>query len=361
VTDANLEELPQLDIESVEVIQIELPMRKAHIAAGHSMSGKRKLVYLKLHTDLGIGWGECAALDSVGYSPESSDGEFDFLARSVRQMIAGSAIHWRGHSGARCAFEMAQLDASLRSKAMSLADYLGFRRNSIAAVGVVGLGNDSATFDAVEELLDLGYQHVKLKITSVDDFARIAKIKRRWPDLKLRGDANGSLGVEVFDSVADIDAIGLELLEQPFSTDDDATTAQLADQLHTPVALDESLYGRNSSEIGHQGSVCDVFALKPASIGGVTEAWRAARLGQLSYVGGMVDGPLGRAANLALAASLPTDIGSEIAPDGRWFDSCIVRGAVKMTNGLIDVPIAAGVGEVNEAEVLSLSCRAERS
>ncbi len=120
-------------IERVEVRLLSLPMREA-FGAAHGTVQRREVTVLRVETDDGHGWGECAALTEATYSDEHAAGAFDLLADTLLPLLVGHRLDAAaaldrladvpGNPMAKAAVEMALLDVALRSAGRSLASWL---------------------------------------------------------------------------------------------------------------------------------------------------------------------------------------------------------------------------------------------
>lgn len=120
-------------IERVEVRLLSLPMREA-FGAAHGTVQRREITVLRVETDQGHGWGECAALTEATYSDEHAAGAFDLLAGTLLPRLVGHRLDAAtaldrladapGNPMAKAAVEMALLDVALRSSGRPLASWL---------------------------------------------------------------------------------------------------------------------------------------------------------------------------------------------------------------------------------------------
>ena len=100
----------------------------------------------------------------------------DLAAARVQSVLAPV----KGHQMAKAALETAVLDAELRTKQMSFAQYLGAVRDRVPAGVSVGIP-DSLTelIGLVEGYIKQGYQRVKLKIEPGWDVEPIRAVRER--------------------------------------------------------------------------------------------------------------------------------------------------------------------------------------
>ncbi len=278
---------------------------------------------------------------------------------------------------AAAALEMAVLDAELRATGQSLADRLGVPPDALAvgvtSGAVAGIPTDRAVgslVDDVGRLVGAGFERVRLKIEPGWDVAPVAAVRRAFPTLAVQVDANGAYrlatGVAAGSTDANpandarqlvaLDELDVACIEQPLPPADLPALAELAGQLATPVALDESLTSVRRVTDAIRYGACEVACLKPARLGGLLAARRAAEAcraaGVPAFVGGFFETGLGRTANAVLAAlpafTLPGDLSD---PAGYLVDNPVPY--LPTAGGRITLPTVPGVGARPEPAALS--------
>jgi len=366
-------------IEAIEVRIVALPMVEPFVAA-HCTVDHRTLVLVRVIGDGTEGWGECAALPTPSYSPEYVDGAFGVLVEELapRLLAAGPVgaddlstvfADVAGHHMARTSLELALLDAAGRRSGTSLARTLaphppGPRPRVPAGVALGLPASDEELATAVRTRLDEGYRRIKLKIAPGRD-VDVVRVARdiAGPEVTLLADANGAYRWDVTPGALDdarrleaLDEFDLAALEQPLPADDLLDTAELAHRLRTPIALDESLVSATVVRQALDLGACSVVCVKAPMLGSWTTAAQVldhcAGLGIDAYVGGMLDGGLGRAATIALAAHPGATITGDVSATARFFTDDI-GGPVVVTDGEVAVPTGSGVGVVPEADALA--------
>jgi len=361
---------------------LSLHLRAPH----HSAVGDdtvRPVVLVRLISDDGEGWGECAALRSPTYAPEHAAGAWAVLRTELVPRlldapgrgllgpadVASALGGVAGHHMAKAALEMAVLDAGLRRHGRSFASYLGVDATAVPGGAVVGLApSPHVLVERVEELVEQGYGRVKVKIAPGTDREPLAALCARFPHLALQADANrsyGALGVDgAAAALAPLDELGLVCLDQPLDADDLVGHAALAQRLRTPVCLDESLTSMGRLEAAIALGACSVACCKSGPLGGLLEARRAQErcraAGLRAWVGGMLETGLGRAANAALAGlpgfTLVGDVGG-----GRRFVEDDPFGMVALVDGMVPVHRGAGVAPPPDLSALdAVTTRFER-
>jgi o-succinylbenzoate synthase len=308
------------------------------------------------------GWGECAALADTTFDVEDADRAFtslteDLLPRFAAELAAqggvlpgpasvADRVHPVGAPLAFAALEMAVADAHLRDEGRSFADLLGVPRGhpgsppvvvgtadpALVPVGaVVGLADSVETLLAqVGALVDAGYARVKLKIGPGWDLEPGTALRRRFPDLILQVDGNGSYSGKDIGHLAQLDPLGLACIEQPFPRDDLKDHVALAGAMGTAVCLDESLDSPASVRSAIDMGACEVVCVKPARLGGLTAALEVYRdcsdAGVPMWLGGMFESGYARSVNTALAALPGFVLPGDLAPAADYLTEDLVPG-----------------------------------
>ncbi len=151
---------------------------------------------------------------------------------------------------------------------------------------------------------ELGFDCLKVKVGVGDDAGRVAAVRAAvGPHATLRVDANGAWSVE--QAVRAIEALapaGLELVEEPVHGL--AAVREVRARVATRVAIDETAAEHGALTAG----VADAVCLKISRCGGISGLLAAASLVRASgaevYVSSTLDGPLGIAAGVHVAAAL---------------------------------------------------------
>ncbi len=114
-------------------------------------------------------------------------------------MLAGV----RGHNMAKGALEAAVWDAEARQKGLPLWKLLGGERQQIPCGVSIGLKeNDDELERQVEKELAAGYQRIKIKIKPGRDVQPVARLRQRFPRIKLMVDANSAYQLSDFRAAA---------------------------------------------------------------------------------------------------------------------------------------------------------------
>ena len=347
-----------MTITAVELRRVRLPFLQPVRSAGGE-DRFRDLLLVRVVTDAGEGWGECAALGRPSYTAEYVDGAALVLRdHLVPALLAAGAVDAagvapalapvRGHRMAKAALEMAVLDAELRAAGVPLARYLGASRDTVEAGVVVGMaGGIGELVAAVDAAVGEGYRRVKLKIGPGWDVEPVRAVRERFPDLVLQVDANGAYRPADAGHLAQLDPFGLAMIEQPVATDDLVGAAEVAGRIATPVCLDESITSASAATTAIAMGAASVLNVKPGRVGGYLEARRVhdvcVAAGVAAWCGGMWESGLARSANLALAALPGFTLPGDLSPPSRYLAGDLVP-PLDVAGGWLAVPSAPGVG-----------------
>jgi len=121
----------------------------------------------------------------------------------------------------------------------------------------------------------------------------------------------------------------------------------LAQQVQTPICLDESITSLRSAEDALALKATTVINIKPGRVGGYLEAVKIHDLclneGIPVWCGGMLETGIGRAANVALAALPGFTLPGDTSASSRFYHRDITEAFV-MEDGYLHVPQGIGIG-----------------
>jgi O-succinylbenzoate synthase len=322
----------------------------------------RDLLLVRVVTDDGEGWGECAALSDPGYTSEYVDDAQAVIERYIAPaLVAGAGadpVRVVGHRMAKAAVEGAVLDVSLRAEGRSLAEFLGASQATVAAGAAIGLtGSVPELLERVAGAVTEGYRRVKLKIEPGWDAEPLAAVRDRFgDDLGVQVDGNGSYTADDIDHLVGLDRFGLVLVEQPLAADDLLGHAALARRLRTPVCLDESIESAEDAVVALELGACSVVNIKPGRVGGYREARRVhdvcVERGAPVWCGGMLESGIGRAAALAVAALPGFTLPADLSASARYYAEDLTEPFVLDAEGCLAVPTGPGIGVTPRLDVV---------
>lgn len=301
---------------NLRIHSLETRLRAPFVAAWGSVTD-RPLVLVALEDDDGhVGLGEAAPLP--GYHGVNAQDVLESL-EAARHILASRArgtpdqvlSEWRrtAVTPAVAAVDIAIWDLEARRAGMPVWQLLGAAGAEPVEVNATIAADDRAGAAAQAAAARAsGFRCVKCKVAIGDDAGRLAAVRAvLGRDVALRLDANGGWSVD--EAVASLRAfapVGIELCEEPVRGL--AQTQAVADAVPgVPIALDETASAAGALE----DRVCQAVCLKLAGCGGITGLLDAARTARASgyevYLASTLDGPLGIAAALHVAAALRPD------------------------------------------------------
>jgi O-succinylbenzoate synthase len=354
-----------MKVERAEVRELRMPLR-AGFETSFGRVAHREMVIVVLHGEGFSGYGEAPVALRPHFSPETTVTARHVLRDFLLPALVGRDVHdpadflaataWvRGHRMARAGAEAALRDLLAKARGVSMAGALGVPpERSRIEVGVsLGIPEDRspATLVAeVERRVAEGYGRVKLKVRPGFDRAPVEAVRARFPALPLAVDANGAYTrAEAVAAFRPLDAARLLFVEQPLAPDALVDSARVAQELETPVCLDESIASPADLETALALGACRVVNLKPARVGGVTAALaihdRCRAEGIELWCGGMLETGIGRAHNVALAALPGFTQPGDLSASDRYYEEDLVAPPFTLgPGGTLAVPRGPGIG-----------------
>ncbi|WP_018350474.1 o-succinylbenzoate synthase [Longispora albida] len=353
-----------MKISRVELRRIALPLvTPFRTSFGTSLA--RDAVLVRVVTPEAEGWGECVAMPEPSYSSEYASGAAEVIGRFLLPLLSGEVdahtaeqrmARVRGHRMAKAALGMAVLDAQLRAAGMSFGSYLGATRDRVPAGVSVGIMTSIAELlDTVDGYLAQGYQRIKLKIEPGWDIQPVARVRERFGDIPLQVDANAAYELADARHLAQLDAFGLLLVEQPLPEEDLRGHAALAQRMTTPICLDESIVSARAAADAIALGATSVVNVKPGRVGGYLEARRVHDVCQAHgvpvWAGGMLETGIGRAANIALAALPGFTLPGDTSASDRYYERDVTQ-PFELDEGHVTVPAGPGLGVTPDMDFL---------
>jgi o-succinylbenzoate synthase len=312
----------------------------------------RPLILLRLETDDGVvAHGEAAPLPgyhgvSVGDVQAALEACVGLLSDSDGadlQELRAACANAAALPQAAAAVDLALWDLEGRRARQPLWKLLGGAapptvplNATIAAEDRAGAAREAAIAAAA------GFQCVKVKVAIGDDAGRLAAVRAATrPETAIRLDANGAWTVpEALASLRILEPVGIELCEEPVSGPDEII--EVCGQTLVPVSIDETTAAPGALD----RRLCDAACLKISGCGGVSgilaAAQRARRAGYEIYLASTLDGPLGIAAALQIAATVAPDRPCGLATLSHFTDR---EDPLPPSHGTLSPPPGPGLGD----------------
>ncbi len=355
-----------MPIERIELYELSLPLLEPFIISGGTMTVRRSLVVVLHDSEGNVGYGESPPFELPFYSEETLASARDLLERVLIPRVLKSGVESpeevdavvragvRGNPFARAGLETAAWDLEVARRKAGLAALLGERAGVEPAASVscgvaLGIPHDRSTETLrrwIDEALTRGYQRVKMKVAPGWDVIPVAAARDAMAGsgLPLTVDANGGYEWPEHESnLRGLDDAGLLYIEQPLPPDELVGHARLANELRTPICLDETLKdARAARQIAELGGP-RIWNIKVHRLGGLSEVIRVYTLAQgyqaEMWAGTMPESGIGSQAALA-AAALPGFVyPSDLEPSTRWYGrSADVVKLAMSDQGRMEVP-----------------------
>lgn len=349
-----------MKIEQANLYHLSMPLRSA-FETSFGRIQERECILVEIYCQGVIGYGECTADKSPGYSYETTSTAWHVLRDCLLPAVTAVEINepgdiqplmrWvRGHRLVKAALEMALWDVWGKQGNLPLSALLGGVRQQVAVGVSVGIQDSpDALVEVVGKYLQQGYGRIKVKIKPGRDVSEIRGLRQVFPEIKLQVDANSAYTLDSALALLPLDELNLLLIEQPLAEDDLWDHSRLQPLFKTPICLDESIleirHARQALEMG----AARIINIKSGRVGGLSEAKAIHDLCYQSgipvWCGGMLETGVGRAANLALASLPGFSLPGDISATERYYSQDITLERFELNpDSTIAVPSAPGLG-----------------
>jgi o-succinylbenzoate synthase len=369
-----------MKIVEVEAFPVSLPLKKPFTIALGTMTHSTHAV-VRITTDEGVvGYGEASTWHVVyGYDQHELVWAIDrYLGPAVKGMevtemeaiLARMDAVLPKNLMAKAGVEIACQDARAKALGASLSHLIGGRlKDPLEVIEVVDIVPHEEAASMAIRHMESGFRCLKIKIglSPKDDIERVRIVREAvGPDIRIRIDGNQGYDRATALKVCQaMERFDLQWIEQPLPDWDLEGMAMLAQAIHTPIAVDESLYTLQDVYKIAKAKAADVINIKVAKCGGITNSLKIAHaaraMGIPCFLGGCIETGVGTAAALHFGSCSPNLFSAlEIAGSGPFTDDIIeepfvaVRGAVRLPSG-------PGLGIVVNEEKLRHYSRGEGS
>jgi len=362
-------------ISSIELREIRLPLIHFFETSFGRTTERRIILVRVIAHDGAEGWGECTAGEGPFYSDEWAETAWptlnEFLAPMVvnREVESAAQVYdlmkrVRGHRMAKAAIETACWDLEAKRAGVPLWKYLGGVQTEIPCGVSIGIQESpEQLIEKIEKELSAGYQRIKIKIKPGWDIDIVRRVRERFPDIKLMGDANSAYTLADVELFKALDEFKLMMIEQPLAYDDIFDHAELQKQIKTPVCLDESVKTAEDALHAIDLGACRIINVKLGRVGGHTQAKQVEAIARERNIpiwcGGMLESGIGRAHNIAMATLAGFTFPGDVSASARYWAEDIIEPPVTVTSrGTIVAPNEPGIGfEINRERIDQLTVR----
>jgi len=364
-----------LTIKSVELTEINLPL--VHFfETSFGRTYERRIILVRVEdADGAEGWGEITCGEVPGYSDEWTDSAWVTAEKILAPMVVGKEVadasqifdlmrRARGHRMSKAGIETACWDLEAKKLGVPLWKHLGGVNRQIECGVSIGIQDSvEQLIDKIQVELDAGYKRIKIKIAPHWDYDVIARVRQKFPDILLMGDANSAYTLADIDKLRSLDEFDLMMLEQPLPYDDIIDHAELQRQIKTPICLDEPIKSPDDVRKAIALKSGKIINLKNGRVGGhaqskmIEETCRHA--GIPIWCGGMLESGIGRGHNIAISTLAGYTMPGDVSASKRYWHEDIIEPEVEVSAaGTITAPDSPGIGfDVRRDRIEKLSVR----
>lgn len=366
-----------MKIKQIELIEINLPL--VHFfETSFGRTYERRIILARIEdADGAEGWGECTAGETPSYCEEWTESAWYVLKDVLSPMVSGKEFEKaddfarlmkavRGNRMAKATLETAVWDLEAKKLDIPLWRHLGGVRSEIACGVSIGIQDSvEQLFDKIQTELDAGYQRIKIKIKPDWDFEVIERVREKFGDILLMGDANSAYTLNDIDLFRRMDKFDLMMFEQPLAHDDMLDHAKLQRETETPICLDESIHTAADARKAIELNACKIINVKLGRVGGHAEAKQIEKVTRENNIpiwcGGMLESGIGRAHNIAMSTLENFTLPGDVSASKRYWREDIIEPAVSVSeSGTITAPDAPGIGfEVKRDRIEKCAVRRE--
>jgi len=349
-------------VVAAEAAPFTFRLREGYRIAGHHFT-TASMVLVRITTSDGrTGHGCAAPFEEVtGESPAATLAALNDMllplaraadAADMTTLLDRAAAAAPGTPAARAALDMALHDLWARRAGKPLYRCLGGARARIMTSVTLGIEDDvQAAVERGRRWVAEGYRILKLKVGErweADVHLVRALREALGPNILLRADANQ--GYDEGDAARFLRAVepcGLELLEQPTPSGDDAALARLGRLTAIPIMADESLRTATDAARLAAARAAGLFNVKLMKCGGIRPGLAIARGAADAGIGVMVgcndESRVAIAAGLHLALAAPGDLRADLDGDLDLQDD-VARGGFRVRDGWLEPLEEPGLG-----------------
>ena len=366
-----------MKIDKITLRQIRIPLVN-FFETSFGRTTHRTIVLVEVESGGALGWGEVACGERPFFNEEWADGAWLLLTELIGPRVLrrefDSAAEFdhlipgvRGHNMTKGGLECAVWDLEARMNNAPLYRQIGAGARTEIPCGV-SIGIQESVEQLLEKIgaeLDAGYQRIKIKIKPGWDIDVVARVREKFPNIKLMGDANSAYTLADAERLKQLDQFYLMMIEQPLAWDDIIDHAELQKRLETPICLDECIRSAHHAEQAIRLGACRIINIKLGRVGGFAAARAvhdvAQQAGVPVWCGGMLEAGIGRAHNIALATLPNFVLPGDVSASKRYWARDIINPPVEATaRGTILVSEKPGFGyEIDHDYIDHLTLRRE--
>ncbi|HEX2167025.1 MAG TPA: dipeptide epimerase, partial [Longimicrobiales bacterium] len=291
---------------------LELTTKHAFNIARAAAPPVRRTVWVRVRDGEGHeGWGEAAANAYYGETADTVISLLPLYERALNDALPDGELPALERAESAVELAAGRNPAARAAVSAALHDLVGKRLNvpvwrlwgldAVMPVSsfTIGIDQPDAMIQRLEEAAS--YPIIKVKVGSPEDRRVLESIRKHAPDRAIRIDANTAWSVkQAFAMLPVLEELGIELIEQPFRSDDIDSFRMLRERSAIPVVADESC--RTAADIPRLVGAVDGINIKLEKCGSLREAVRMVHVARAHHMQVMVGCML--SSTLAIAAAM---------------------------------------------------------
>ncbi len=348
-----------MNLKKIRLHMISMPLKKPFVTHLQRVESREGIIIEVEDKDGLIGLGEVVAFSTPWYTEETVTTSYHMLKDVLIPLLERHGVNHptelselfdsvRRNAMAKASLEMAVWDLYARQQDKPLWDVLGGTREKVLAGAVVGAGATDGMIKQTRDLIEAGYERIKIKISKGADIEVVRTLREEFPHLSLLADANSAYDLGDAGHLKSLDEFCLEMIEQPLGVDDLVEHSILQTKLVTPICLDESIVTPSDMKSAIHLNSCGVVNLKLGRVGGYNSALDIYRLcmenGIRLWCGGMIEFGVSRAHNISLSTLEGFSIPGDISSSSKYWDEDIIDTPIVVENGMVKRFDKPGIG-----------------
>lgn len=309
-----------ITVTRVDILTVELPFR---FSFGHALAKRRSStnVLVRLTLDDGtIGYGEGVPREYV--TGETVDGAVEALGERLVPAVLGhsfaapaavpAAVGALAGAGprdlaARCALELALLDACGKSFNVSVRSWMGSVRAPVIVYDAI-IPFSSPTKLAALALVAraAGLRNFKMKVgadleAELDSLRVLRRVLGSAADLRVDANCGWRDADEALEAISRMRRFGISAVEQPLPAGDFEGLRKVTAETPESIIVDESLCTLDDATRLAGERACDVFNIRVSKCGGLLTSMRMAEIARDAGLGCVVGAQVGETGLLSAA------------------------------------------------------------
>lgn len=345
-------------VRSIETILVDIPTTRVHRLSFGAVTAQNYVIVRVFDEDGRCGIGEASTIGGPAWASESTETIKTIIDQYLAPHLVGERVQdlaalsgkmerlVRGNLFAKAAVEMALLDLAARQLCVPAHRLLGGAvHERIDLAWTLASGDTDRDIAEGEEKIAAGLHHIfKLKIGYGDpqkDVAHAGRIARHFAGrARVQVDVNQAWDeLTATRGIAQLEADGIALIEQPVARDRVDAMARLAERFDVAIMADEALGTHAEAFDLARRAAADVFALKLTKAGGPLATMKTAAIAEAAgipcYGGCMLETSVGT------AAYLHTFVAIRGVTQG-----CELFGPLLLKDDLVTQPLRYGNGAI---------------